>query len=212
METTIIFVKGGENQFSVEGLWQGQSKKTNIGLTPNGFASARQLADSLKDTPIDKSYSSPLLRASQTADEVMKYHGLSIETSQLLNQRKIKPFEKKKSEDVIRKYQNTTGINEKPNADEIFETRWKEGIETNKELSDRMNSFVQMVEEKHSGKRIFAATHTDNIRMIVRKALNEPVSVDYKIQNHAILILEIREGKWSINPNSTGIDKRNNML
>lgn len=71
-----------------------------------------------------------------------------------------------------------------------------------------MMSFVEMVDANHKGQHVFAATHTDNIRAIVRAALKEPISVDYKIEGHAILVIEITNGELKIR-SQKGIIKRN---
>lgn len=203
--TTITFVKGGETQQNLDAVWQGQG--TNSKLTDKGIASAQVLAEKLKDFEFDGAYSDALLRTSQTAEEVLKFHpGIDLKVNADLTVRKITPFEKKTQAEVMQMYHAATQDPEVRNADEIFETAdWIEGIESNDQLLQRMQNFIGEVDGKH--RNVFATTHTDNIRLLLRWINHLDNKSDFKVHPHAILVIEIRDGKPFIK-SQTGIDKR----
>jgi broad specificity phosphatase PhoE len=71
----LILVRHGETAWNREGKVQGFS---DIELSEVGRQQARQVAASLKDSRIVAIYSSPLLRAHQTARIINEYHGVPI--------------------------------------------------------------------------------------------------------------------------------------
>lgn len=68
----LVLVRHGESKWNKLGLWQGW---TDIDLTENGVKQAQAVGNELKDIHFDYAYSSPLIRASKTLDEVLKVLG-----------------------------------------------------------------------------------------------------------------------------------------
>ncbi|MBT9315527.1 histidine phosphatase family protein [Leptothoe spongobia] len=66
----IILVRHGRSTFNDQGRYQGSSDQAV--LTPTGIKTARQVGQYLKSIAIDAVYTSPLLRAKQTAGEILK--------------------------------------------------------------------------------------------------------------------------------------------
>lgn len=60
----LYITRHGETQYNIEVRICG---RTNVKLTDKGVAQAHELAESLKETPIDIIIASPLIRAKQTA-------------------------------------------------------------------------------------------------------------------------------------------------
>ena len=56
-----------------------QGRRTDPPLSDEGLAQARQTGKFLADSPLDAVYSSPLLRARQTAEAIAEPHGLAVE-------------------------------------------------------------------------------------------------------------------------------------
>lgn len=56
-----------------------QGRRTDPGLSPEGHEQARQTGRALADQPLSAVYTSPLLRARQTAQAIADPHGLSVE-------------------------------------------------------------------------------------------------------------------------------------
>ncbi len=80
----IYFIRHGETQSNKENRVQG----ANDPLTEKGIAQAHTLAERLKDTQLDALFSSPLPRASQTADIISKQFSLPVVTVDILTERK----------------------------------------------------------------------------------------------------------------------------
>ena len=71
----IYFVRHGETDYNLKSLIQGQ---LDIPLNSTGIKQAEELAIKLKDFKFDQIISSPLIRASKTAELINKYHNLKI--------------------------------------------------------------------------------------------------------------------------------------
>jgi broad specificity phosphatase PhoE len=56
-----------------------QGRRTDPGLSLEGLEQAGQTGRFLKESPLDAVYSSPLLRARQTAEAIAEPHGLAVE-------------------------------------------------------------------------------------------------------------------------------------
>jgi len=69
----LILVRHGESEWNAKGLWTGL---TDIGLSEKGKEEAREAAKSLKNIRIDLAYTSVLIRANQTLEEIRKILGL----------------------------------------------------------------------------------------------------------------------------------------
>ena len=77
----IYFIRHGETIWNKENKIQGQS---DIPLNEYGRELAYITADALKDIPFDIVYSSPLIRAKETADILVKNRNLEIHTDHRL--------------------------------------------------------------------------------------------------------------------------------
>ena len=68
--TRIVLIRHGETDWNVDGRYQGQADPP---LNKKGWLQARQLAEQLQGAKIGVLYTSPLLRAKQTADIVARH-------------------------------------------------------------------------------------------------------------------------------------------
>ena len=74
--TEIILARHGETEWNVEEIFRG---RIDIELNETGIKQAKLLAEYLSGLKIDAIYSSPLKRASKTAEIIADYHKLDIE-------------------------------------------------------------------------------------------------------------------------------------
>ncbi len=81
--TDLILIRHGETDWNVEERWQGQA---DVPLNERGRAQAIQLAQELKDVPINAIYSSDLIRAFETAQELSKKTALPIQIDRRLRE------------------------------------------------------------------------------------------------------------------------------
>lgn len=65
----LVLVRHGESKWNKLGLWQGW---TDIDLTENGIEQAKAVGREVKDIHFDAAYTSPLIRASKTLNEILK--------------------------------------------------------------------------------------------------------------------------------------------
>lgn len=72
----IIIVRHGETEWNKEEIFRGGK---NIPLNKNGLKQVKLLSKKLSDLKINRIFSSPLKRASQTSEEIAKFHNLNVE-------------------------------------------------------------------------------------------------------------------------------------
>lgn len=70
--TTLYFIRHGETDFNRLNIVQG--RRINAALNAYGKTQARLLGDALRTARLDALYSSPLLRATQTADAIAAHY------------------------------------------------------------------------------------------------------------------------------------------
>src|SRR6185436_11407887 len=72
----IHLVRHGETPYNAAGRFVG---RTDVELSEHGQAQAQRVAETLATRPLNGIYTSPLLRARQTAELIAKAHGLPIQ-------------------------------------------------------------------------------------------------------------------------------------
>lgn len=82
----LILVRHGESEWNAKGLWTGW---TDIGLTEKGRQQSRFAGEKLKGFSIDLAFTSVLIRAKQTLDEIKSVLGIDVPTfeDKALNER-----------------------------------------------------------------------------------------------------------------------------
>ncbi|MCL4528358.1 MAG: histidine phosphatase family protein [Chloroflexi bacterium] len=81
--TDLILIRHGETDWNLEGRWQGQA---DVALNERGRAQAVLIAQELKDVSISAIYSSDLIRAFETAQELSKATGLPVNIDRRLRE------------------------------------------------------------------------------------------------------------------------------
>lgn len=79
----IYFIRHGETDYNLEGIVQGQ---LDIPLNKKGIQQAHELKNKLKDLDIDIIFSSPLLRAKQTAEIINENFNVKIKYDERLKE------------------------------------------------------------------------------------------------------------------------------
>lgn len=64
----LVLVRHGKSQWNKDGLWTGW---TDIPLAPEGIEEAKKTGEELKDIHFDVAYTSDMIRAKQTLDEIL---------------------------------------------------------------------------------------------------------------------------------------------
>ena len=97
----LYLVRHGESEGNVKRIFCGH---TDVDLTENGRLQAQNMAKIFEDINIEKIYSSPLIRAYNTANENSKLKNIQIETHDFLKERYFGDFEGLTWEEVEIKY------------------------------------------------------------------------------------------------------------
>lgn len=165
--TRVILIRHCEAEGNVKQIFQGH---TDAPITENGRRQLELLALRLRNTPIDVLYSSPLVRAYQTAEAVNQYHNLPILQDAGLIELNGGEWEGVPWMELPEKF---------PDMEEIwwktpYEFSPKEG-ESMREIYDRIwNTVIQLVKE-NPGKTIAVTSHGCAIRNFLCRAQGWPI-------------------------------------
>ena len=160
----LVLVRHGKSEWNEKGLWTGWR---DIPLAPKGFEEAQITGEQLKDIPFDFAYTSALIRAKQTLDEILKVIGQTppITADQALNERDYGDYTEKNKWDI-----------QKEVGEEMFQRirrSWDippPNGESLKMVSERvMPYYTSEIEPKlKEGKNILIAAHGNSLRALVK--------------------------------------------
>ncbi len=161
METIVYFVRHGK----VDSKDICYGRLPGFGLSALGFQQACTAAEALKDVRPAAIYSSPMLRARQTAHIIRHFSpNLKIRITHLINETFI-PYDGWSLKEL-----------EKINWD-IF-TGTQPPYEQPADLVKRMRAFVDKVRQEHPGQPVIAVSHADPIAWFIKWALGIPLSIN----------------------------------
>ena len=92
----LYFVRHGESQANIQHVIS--NRESPFELTPRGKGQAKSLAENLKDIPITAIYSSPVLRARETAEILSQSFYLSYQVTEALREYDCGILEEKSDE------------------------------------------------------------------------------------------------------------------
>jgi len=182
----LILVRHGESEWNEKGLWTGL---TDIGLTEKGKEEARLAGEKLKVLPVDFAFTSQLIRAKQTLDEVKNVLGIDVPT-----------FEDKALNE--RDYGIYTGKNKWEIQKEVGEEQfqkirrgWDVPIQNGESLKDVYNRVIpyyqsEILPKLKDGKNILIVAHGNSLRALTKYLEN--------ISDKNISKLEIEIGEVNV--------------
>lgn len=175
MKTYIYFVRHGE-VYNPKKIWYG--RLPNHGLSKKGREQIEETAKYLKNKQIDIIYSSPLLRAKQSAEIIRK---------------KLKLPKVHLSKNLLEVQSSLQGSPDEYmlsiNYDYFVSAEKQITGETIQELSDRMQEFIKRVVKLHKGKNIAVVSHGDPIVAVKVSAMGLPLSIDSLRQAKIAMVL-----------------------
>ncbi len=134
-------------------------------LSPEGRQQARQAAASLRSKPIAAIFSSPLLRARQTAAVIAAdFPGLKVQVSTSLNE-------------VYSPFDGLPAGALRANGWDVYSGA-PAPYEQPADVLRRTLRFLYKVFRQYSGQQVVAVTHMDAIQWVTLWALNAPVTVE----------------------------------
>ena len=188
----LLFVRHARTSWNAQGRVQGGG-----GLDEVGREQAAALGEHLRTQRFDAIYSSPALRARQTARAVARHHDMRVTQRHLLQDLDYGKLAGALLEDVRR---------EQPELVERWSTHPHlvqfEGGESLADLRRRICGFVDQVTRSHSTGTVLVATHDSPVRMITSLARglddshhNDP---DLRTSLASVTILEAGPGSITL--------------
>ncbi len=163
METTLYFVRHGhvENPRQVAYM-----RLPRFRLSQAGLQQAASAAQILKDQRPAAIYTSPMLRARQTAQIIAAHHpGVKIHISGLINEN-YSPFQGTPiAEIAARDWDIFTGI--------------QPPYERPVDMLARLLRFIERARRKHPGQAVIAVTHGDPIRFLMGWAMGYSIDTEF---------------------------------
>ena len=207
MANTFYIVRHGQTNWNILGKTQGHG---NSDLTAKGIEQATELAESIVNYPIDYIYSSDLGRAVQTAQILGDKLNIEVKETEALREMGFGEWEGLLIDEIKANYANVyaTWRNE-PHLAQI------PGGETLHLIKDRVDSFIQSLNEKYDNKHILLVTHSVTVRVMLLAFLNSGMENIYRIKqdNTALNIVEYRDyGPVVIKMNDTSHIKDNQKI
>lgn len=180
----ILFVRHGQTDNNVKHILTGGD--WNIPINAQGKAQAEETACKLKNTKIDLVVCSPLIRAKQTAEIILKYHkNIPILFDDRLKERLL------------------GDLNGEIDSD--FPDCWKMGkaqeelcklkhVETIDEFYNRCKDFIEDIRKKYKNKTVLLVAH-NGVGRILKCVFNDfPKSGnldDYDVDNAEVVIFDL---------------------
>lgn len=185
MKTKIIFVRHGETVNNSRKILQGH---TGGRLSSVGLLQAKKVAKRLSEENIDVIYSSDSTRAKQTANEIKKYHDVSIFYDKRLREKCYGVFEGKKLSE-LEKAENLAG--------KRYIFFQPKGGESYKDVQKRSSDFFKELFVKHKNKTILIVSHGNFMMLSILLLLKENVKnyEKYRHSNTGVTVLELENKK-----------------
>ena len=178
--TKIGLIRHGSTHWNKEKRAQG---KSDIPLNQEGISDAEKLAERLHTEEWEVLYSSPLKRASQTAQIISNRLGLEVSYD-------------------IRLQEVDGGLIEGTTEEERIEkwgSGWREldlGIEKKERIKERGMSVINELVKRNTGKNILVVSHGALISHLVREL--DPVKLRKEhMKNTSITEVTLEQGHWS---------------
>ena len=163
-QTHLIFVRHGHVHNPQKVLY---GRLPRFRLSKKGLQQAQSVAHYLKERRIGAIFSSPLLRARQTANQILHYHpALKLQISEDLTE-VYTPYEGWASQ-KIRKMGGDLYTGSQP------------PFEQPRDIVARILKFIAKARKNYRGQRVVVVTHGDNITFMILWAKGLDLSPQYK--------------------------------
>lgn len=189
----IIFLRHAQAKNNVERILAGRTG--GFPLTQTGLYQAEKIATFLKPLEISAIYSSPIERATSTANIASKSLNLEVKIDPRLTEIEMGMFSGMFYEDMFTKhgnvflkfYQDNPVIGEN-------------GVETFSNVKKRVLDMVNYCSKEHKGQNVLLVTHMDPIKAMLSTILHlKPESLyELIIRNASLTILKKEQTNYSL--------------
>jgi 2,3-bisphosphoglycerate-dependent phosphoglycerate mutase len=187
--TTIVLVRHGETDWNRDRRFQGHA---DIPLNAAGLDQVRELGERLAGESFSIVYTSPLRRASESAELLAARLGVEVQPSAALKEVDVGAWSGLTVHEVEDRFPEGFA--------RWVEWRcagWSDG-ETYEELGRRVVDGLREIAEKHHGERVLAVTHGGPIRSAAAAALRVPLHEVRDrlgpVANAAVVRIDVRDG------------------
>ena len=198
----IIFLRHAQAENNTERILAGRTE--GVHLTKTGIEQAERIAKYLKPLDISAIYSSPIERASHTA-EIVANNSLDYNLDDRLTEIDMGKFTRMKYDDMFAKYGNIF-LKFYENDPVIAEHE----VETFPDVQKRVLDMVDHVLKKHKNENVILVTHMDPIKSMLAKVMNllPETLFELIIANASLTIIKEQDKKFSLSAiNAMNIDR-----
>ena len=199
----IIFLRHAQAENNAKRILAGRTE--GVHLTKTGIEQAEQIAKYLKPLDISAIYSSPIERASHTAEIVAKNNSLDYELDDRLTEIEMGKFTLMNYDDMFAKYGNIF-LKFYENDPVIAEQE----VETFLHVQERILDIVNHIVEKHKNENVILVTHMDPIKSMLSTVMDlKPKTLfELIIANASLTIIKEQENKFSLSAiNAMDVDR-----
>lgn len=174
--TTLMLVRHGVTEMTERKAFSGTGG-ADPSLTSRGVEQAQRAGDYLKRLdPVDLVIASPLLRTRQTAENIARALGADIAIESGFAEANFGEWDGHTFAEIMAKWPDQmaewlSDTNVAPPGGESFD-----------QVRTRVDAAREKVLAEHAGKRIVIATHVTPIKLVVREAIDAPMTVLYTLE------------------------------
>jgi len=198
----IIFLRHAQAENNTKRILAGRTE--GVPLTKTGIEQAELIAKYLKPLDISAIYSSPIERASHTA-EIVANNSLDHNLDDRLTEIDMGKFTRMKYDDMFAKYGNIF-LKFYENDPVIAEHE----VETFPDVQKRVLDMVDHVLKKHKNENVILVTHMDPIKSMLAKVMNllPETLFELIIANASLTIIKEQDKKFSLSAiNAMDVDR-----
>ena len=199
----IIFLRHAQAENNTKRILAGRTE--GVPLTKTGIEQAERIAEYLRPLDISAIYSSPIERASHTAEIVAKNNSLDCKLDDRLTEIDMGKFTRMNYDDMFAKYGNIF-LKFYENDPVISEHE----VETFPQVQSRILGIVNHLVEKHKNENVILVTHMDPIKSMLSSVMDlKPKTLfELIIANASLTVIKEHSGKFSLSAiNAMGVDR-----
>lgn len=181
-----LLIRHGQTDWNVEKRIMGDRP---IPLNHTGRNQAQALADAMQSYPLHHVYSSPMVRAQETAGVIAQAKNIPVQSVTSLAEIEYGQYIGKTFTEIC------TAKGYAPYFMNPLDPVAPDG-ESLQQVQDRMWNFFQTLISKHQGETVALVSHADTIKCLLIKILNMPYTsmAYFRVDHTTINLVEILEG------------------
>lgn len=191
--TSIYIVRHGETISNATGLIQGQSDPS---LTEEGILQINEVGGKIKNINFDAFYSSPLKRASESAEILKKYVKIDPLFNDNLKEQSFGILEGKTKQELMDYFKNANW--DKMTFEEKRAFKIDPTAESDKNALDRLLVFINQIKDNHPSSRVLILTHGTVMRHLLIDLGYATYEKQASVSNGALMHLTSNNNSWKL--------------